>query len=68
MCSVHIKYLMLFPECNQIWISVIFIVSNIKFYRNPSSGSRADMYKQMDGQKQGHTKLMDAFCGCVIAP
>lgn len=29
MCSVNIKYLMIFPECNQIWISVIFIKSPI---------------------------------------
>ena len=71
MHSVHVKYLTLFPECNQIWISVIFIkVSNIKFHRNPSSGSYADMCKQTDGrtdrQRQGHTKLIDAFCGCVM--
>jgi hypothetical protein len=73
MRSVHIKYLTIFPECNQIWISVVFIkVSNIKFHRNPSSGSCVDMCKQTDGrtgrQRQGHTKLIDAFCGYVIAP
>jgi len=66
MCSIHVKYLMLFPECNQIWISVIFIkVSNIKFHRNPSSGCCADMCGQTEAGTYKADRYFLWLCYCT---
>jgi len=41
-------------------------VTDIKFHRNPSRGSRADTYKQMERQAD-MTKILGAFHMCTTA-
>jgi hypothetical protein len=53
--SMHVKCKIFLPEMD-------FKVTNMKFHRNPSGGSRADTC----GKKVGHNK--GAFCLYVNAP